>query len=64
MEITDVRVKLLEDAEDKLRAFCTVTFGDEFVIRDVKVIESLVRVSRESSHKSSREPTRGPRSRR
>ncbi len=39
MEITDVRVKLLDEAEDKLRGFCTITFGGEFVVRDVKIIE-------------------------
>ena len=39
MEITDVRVKLLEEGEDKLRGFCTITLADQFVIRDVKIIE-------------------------
>ena len=39
MEITEVRVRLVERKQDRLRAFCTVTLGDEFVIRDVKVIE-------------------------
>ncbi|MFW6163402.1 MAG: septation protein SpoVG family protein [Planctomycetota bacterium] len=38
MDITDVRVKLVGDREDKLRAFCTVTFDDCFVVRDLKVI--------------------------
>lgn len=39
MEITEVRVRLVERKQDRLRAFCTVTFDDEFVIRDVKVIQ-------------------------
>jgi len=39
MEITDVRVKLVSGEEERLRASCTVTIDDEFVIRDVKVIE-------------------------
>lgn len=39
MEITDVRVKLVESEEDRLRASCTITIDGEFVIRDVKVIE-------------------------
>ncbi|MEQ8766344.1 MAG: SpoVG family protein [Planctomycetota bacterium] len=39
MEITEVRVKLTEDSSDeKLRAFCSVTIDDEFVIRDLKII--------------------------
>ena len=39
MEITEVRVNLVEDKEDKLKAFCSVTIDDEFVIRDIKIIE-------------------------
>jgi len=39
MEITDVRVKLIHDAGDRLRAVCTVTFDHDFVVRDVKVVE-------------------------
>src|SRR3990172_7927323 len=39
MEITDVRVKLIEDANDRLKAVCSVTFDGEFVVRDVKVVE-------------------------
>ncbi|MFT7462412.1 MAG: stage V sporulation protein G [Pseudohongiellaceae bacterium] len=41
MEITDVRVKLAENQQERLLAFCTVTFGLGFVVRDVKVIEGL-----------------------
>ncbi len=39
MEITEVRIKLMEDAGDRLRAFCSVTFDDSFVVRDLKIIE-------------------------
>ncbi len=39
LEITEIRVKLTGDGRSKLRAFCSVTFCDQFVIRDVKVIE-------------------------
>jgi stage V sporulation protein G len=39
MEITEVRVKLMEDSEDRLRAFCSITIDHCFVIRDLKIIE-------------------------
>lgn len=39
MEITEVRIKLMEDSEDRLRAFCSVTFDHCFVVRDLKIIE-------------------------
>jgi len=39
MEITDVRVKLIEKSGDRLKAVCTVTFDSEFVVRDVKVVQ-------------------------
>lgn len=39
MEITEVRIKLMEDSEDRLRAFCSITFDHSFVIRDLKIIE-------------------------
>lgn len=38
MEITEVRVKLLSSGPDKLRAFCSLTVDNAFVIRDLKVI--------------------------
>ena len=41
MEITEVRVKLMEDSDDRLRAFCSITFDDRFVIRDLKIIEGM-----------------------
>lgn len=39
MEITEVRIKLMEDSEDRLRAFCSITIDQCFVIRDLKIIE-------------------------
>ena len=39
MEITEVRIKLMENPEDRLRGFCSVTFDSCFVIRDLKIIE-------------------------
>ena len=38
MEITEVRVKLMNDKDEKLQAFCSVTFNDDFVVRDLKII--------------------------
>lgn len=39
MNITEVRVKLLDNQPDKLRAFASVTVEDCLVIRDLKIIE-------------------------
>ncbi len=39
MDITEVRIKLMEDSEDRLRAFCSITFDQSFVVRDLKIIE-------------------------
>lgn len=39
MEITDVKVKLVMDRSDKLLGFCTITIHNDFVIRDLKIIE-------------------------
>jgi stage V sporulation protein G len=39
MEITEVRIKLMEDSDDRLQAFCSITLDDCFVIRDLKIIE-------------------------
>jgi len=39
MEITEVRIKLMEDSEDRLRAFCSITIDNCFVVRDLKIIE-------------------------
>jgi len=39
VEITEVRIKLMEDPGERLQAFCSITFDDCFVIRDLKIIE-------------------------
>lgn len=39
MEITEVRIKLIGRRSDKLRAFCSITFDNAFVVRDLKIIE-------------------------
>ena len=39
MEITDVRIRRI-DSEGKMKAVVSVTFDDEFVVHDIKVIES------------------------
>lgn len=40
MKITEIRVKLIDDKTDnRLRAFCSITFDDCFVVRDLKVID-------------------------
>ncbi|MDA8563608.1 SpoVG family protein [Mariniblastus sp.] len=39
MKITEVRIKLMDGGEDRLRGFCSVTFDDAFVVRDLKIIE-------------------------
>ncbi len=41
MVITEVRIKLMEDnnENERLQAFCSVTFDDAYVVRDLKIIE-------------------------
>ena len=39
MEITEVRVKLMDETGERLQAFCSITFDDAFVVRDLKIIE-------------------------
>jgi len=39
MEITDIRVRKIE-AEGKMKAVVSVTFDNEFVVHDIKIIES------------------------
>jgi stage V sporulation protein G len=37
--ITEVRIKLVEENNERLMAFCSVTLDNAFVIRDLKIIE-------------------------
>ncbi len=39
MNITEVRVKLMRNRSDRLRAFCSITIDDDFVVHDLRVIE-------------------------
>src|SRR5210317_168010 len=39
MEISEVRVKLVANQDDRLKAFCSMTLDNEFVVRDIKIIE-------------------------
>lgn len=39
VEITEVRIKLMEDQQERLQAFCSITFDGCFVIRDLKIIK-------------------------
>lgn len=39
MEISEVRVKLVSNQDDRLKAFCSMTLDNAFVIRDIKIIE-------------------------
>ena len=39
MIITEVRIKLCEQNSERLMAFCSVTFNNAFVVRDLKIIE-------------------------
>lgn len=38
MDITDVRIKLVEKTTERLMAFCSITIDGAFVIRDLKLI--------------------------
>jgi len=39
MKITEVRVNLTANKDDRLKAFCSMTIDGEFVVRDIKIIE-------------------------
>ncbi|MCM8785184.1 MAG: SpoVG family protein [Candidatus Omnitrophica bacterium] len=39
MEITEVRVSLVERPNSRLRAYASITFDNSFVVRDVRIIE-------------------------
>lgn len=40
MEVTDVRVRKVTE-ESKMKAIVSVTFDDEFVVHDIKVIDGI-----------------------
>jgi stage V sporulation protein G len=39
VQITEVRIKLMDDVDDRLQGFCSITLDDCFVIRDLKIID-------------------------
>jgi stage V sporulation protein G len=39
VEITEVRIKLMSDPNDRLMGFCSITLDGSFVIRDLKIIQ-------------------------
>jgi len=39
VEITEVRIKLMDEPGDRLKAFCSITLDDCFVVRDLKIID-------------------------
>lgn len=39
MNITEVKIKLMNNRSDRLRAFCSITVDNDFVIRDLRIIE-------------------------
>ncbi len=43
MQITEVRIKLMDEGQqngnERLQAFCSITFDNAFVVRDLKIIE-------------------------
>jgi stage V sporulation protein G len=38
IEVTEVRIKLAGDIDDKLLGYCSITLNRSFVIKDVKII--------------------------
>ena len=42
MEITEVRVKLMEDPHERLLAFCSITFDGCFVVRSISTSTGAV----------------------
>jgi stage V sporulation protein G len=38
MQITDVRIRMIPD-ESKMKAVVSITFDDEFVVHDIKIID-------------------------
>ena len=41
MKITGVRVTLVKSRDDRLKAYCSITLDNEFVVRDIKIIEGI-----------------------
>ncbi|MCF7959006.1 MAG: SpoVG family protein [Phycisphaerae bacterium] len=39
MQVSEVRIKIVDNNNDRLKAFCSLTLDDMFVVRDLKIIE-------------------------
>jgi len=39
MNFTEIRIKLVDDPDNRLLAFCSITLDNTFVVRDIKIIE-------------------------
>lgn len=39
MKITEIKIKLVDGTEDRLRGFCSITLDNCFAIRDLRIIE-------------------------
>lgn len=39
MDVTEVKIKLMDEPGERLKAFCSVTLDNCFVVRDLKIIE-------------------------
>ena len=39
MKITDIRIRIIPNAESKLKAVASITIDDCFVVHDIKIIE-------------------------
>ena len=39
MKITDIRIRLIQNEESKLKAVASITIDDCFVVHDIKVLE-------------------------
>ena len=40
MQVTDVKVQLTHQPDNKLKAFCIITLDNSFLVREIKVIET------------------------
>ena len=49
MNITDVRIRKIND-EGKMKAVVSITFDDEFVVHDIKIIEGQNGLFRDIAH--------------
>ena len=39
MQVTEVRIRMVKQDGSRMKAVCSVTFDDEFVVHDIKVVE-------------------------